>query len=77
MDLYPYGLGRAEANYLGDSVFAIDYLNGGGGLIVSDSLLLNTAGLFTPNGEPDNYKKYTVSGVAPPGTASVVGACRC
>jgi hypothetical protein len=66
------GWAGAEANYLGDSVFAIDYLNGGGGLISSDSLLLNTAGLFTPNGQPFNYKKYTVSGVAPPGTASVV-----
>jgi hypothetical protein len=66
------GWAGAEANFLGDGHFAIDFLNGGGGLISSADLLLNSAGLFVPNGQPFNYKQYSVLATAPAGTASLV-----
>jgi hypothetical protein len=65
------GWAGAEANFLGNGVFAIDFLNGVGGLIGSAALDLNGAGLFVPNGQPFNYKQYSVSAVAPAGTATV------
>jgi hypothetical protein len=65
------GWAGAEANALfADAVFAIDFLNGGGGVIGSSSLSLPPT-LFIANGEPFQYKPYTVSGVAPLGTAFV------
>ena len=59
-------------NYLASkSEFAIDFFNGGGGLLGSASIDLVAAGLFTPNGLAFNYKKYSVGGTAPLGTATV------
>jgi hypothetical protein len=66
----------AEANYSGlntagaNTVFAIDFLDGLGALISSAELDLEAAGL----GGPDpglNYELFSVSAVAPAGTATV------
>jgi hypothetical protein len=67
------GWAGAEANALmARAVFALDFLNGGGGTISSSELdLLPT--LLVPNGQPFNYKYFAVAGVAPAGTASVQG----
>jgi len=65
------GWAGAEANYFGGAEFAIDFLNGAGGLIGGATLDLIAAGLFTDNGEPFNYKQYTVIAVAPAGTEIV------
>jgi len=65
------GWAGAEANALmADAEFAIDFLNGGGGVIGGTSLSLLPT-LFTPNGQPFNYKKYVLAAVAPAGTAAV------
>jgi hypothetical protein len=64
------GWAGAEANFLGNGVFAINFLNGGGGLISSASLDL-TAQMHVANGQSFNYKEYSISGVAPAGTAFV------
>jgi hypothetical protein len=64
------GWAGAATNFLGGAEFAIDYLNAGNAVIGSTTLnLLPT--LAVPNGEPFNYKKYTLSGVSPAGTAFV------
>lgn len=63
------GWAGAEANFLGDAFFAIDFLDAGQNLISSVDLDLIAAGLFAPNGQPFNYKQYVVAGVAPAGTA--------
>jgi len=65
------GWAGAEANFLGGAELAIEFRDGGGGLIGAASLDLIAAGLFVPNGEPFNYKLYTVTGVAPAGTVVV------
>jgi hypothetical protein len=53
-----------------DAVFALEFLNGGGTVIGGTvQSLLPT--LLTPNGEPFNYKQYTVGGTAPAGTVAV------
>lgn len=65
------GWAGAEANFLGDARFAIDFLNVGGTPISSVELNLNAAGLFVANGEPFNYKQYTLSGNSPAGTVNV------
>jgi hypothetical protein len=65
------GWAGAEANMLGTAVFAIDFFNGVGGLISSQTLNLNTAGLFVPNGQPFNYKEYSLSAIAPAGAVTV------
>ena len=65
------GWAGAEANALmQDAQFAIEFLNGGGGMIGGSTLSLLPT-LFTPNGESFNYKKYTLSAIAPAGTAIV------
>jgi len=65
------GWAGAEANALmTNAEFAIDFLGGGGGLLGTSSLSLLPT-LFVPNGQPFNYKQYTVAGVAPVGTAFV------
>lgn len=65
------GWAGAEANALmGGAEFAIEFLNGGGGVIGGASVnLLPT--LFVPNGEAFNYKQYMVMATAPAGTATV------
>jgi hypothetical protein len=67
------GWAGAEANLLvADAQFAIEFLNGGGGVIggMTLSLLPN---LLVPNGQAFNYKQYTLSSLAPVGTVSVRG----
>lgn len=65
------GWAGAEPNALmQDAQFAIDFLDGNNAVIGGSTLSLLPT-LFVPNGEPFNYKKYTVSAVAPPGTAVV------
>ena len=66
------GWAGAEANYLaGGSFFALDFLNGANAVIGGASLDLVAAGLFVPNGQPFNYKQYSVQGTAPAGTVTV------
>jgi hypothetical protein len=65
------GWAGAEANFMGTGQFAIDFLNSGGNPISSVELNLNAAGLLTPNGQPFNYKQFTLSGISPAGTTSV------
>lgn len=66
------GWAGAEQNFFAEgAVFALDFLDAGGGLLSSAQLDLLSAGLKTPNGEPFSYKQYTVSGVAPAGTVAV------
>jgi hypothetical protein len=65
------GWAGAEANALmRDAVFALDFLNVGGGLISSSELSLMPT-LFVNNGQPFNYKFYQLSALAPAGTAAV------
>lgn len=64
------GWAGAEANYLSaGSQIAVEFLNGVGGVIGGDIDPL--AALFVPNGQPFNYKQYSASALAPPGTVSV------
>jgi hypothetical protein len=65
------GWAGAEPNFLAGAVFALDFLNAGGGVIGSSVLDLIGAGLFVDNGQPFDYKQYSVSGVAPAGTTMV------
>lgn len=69
------GWAGAQANYLSaGSQFAVEFLNSGGTEIPLSGmeLVLETAGLFTPNNFPEfNYKQYSVSATAPAGTVSV------
>lgn len=65
------GWAGAEANALmRDAVFALDFLNGSGGVISSSELSL-LPNLYVSNGQPFNYKQYSVTGIAPAGTVSV------
>jgi hypothetical protein len=57
---------------MADALFAVEFLDGGGVEIPASGAelsLLST--LITPNGQPFNYKEYTVSATAPAGTVSV------
>jgi len=65
------GWAGAEANALMQGAeIAIDYLNSSSALISSSTVnLLPT--LFVPNGQPFNYKMYTINSIAPAGTAFV------
>jgi hypothetical protein len=66
------GWAGAEPNaLLGGAEFALEFLNGGGGLISGAEVDLIAAGLFTDNGQPFDYKQYMVQAVAPAGTALV------
>ena len=65
------GWAGAEANFLAaDAVFAIDFLNSGGGVLSTSSLSLLPT-LNAPNGQAFSYKQYTVIGTAPAGTTQV------
>jgi hypothetical protein len=65
------GWAGAEANALmTDAVFALDFLDGGGSPLSSVTLSLLPT-LYAVNGEPFNYKQYSVSGIAPAGAAIV------
>lgn len=67
------GWAGAEPNFLArDVVFAVEFLNAGGTEIaLSGTELSLMPTLIVPNGQPFNYKQYTVSAVAPAGTAFV------
>ncbi len=66
------GWAGAEANLLAfQTVFALDFYDGVGVLLGSATADLFALGLMTPNGEPFNYKQFTVMGLAPPDTALV------
>lgn len=65
------GWAGAEPNFLAtDAVIALEFLDGSGAVIggVVQSLM---GQLFVDNGQPFDYKQYTVAGVAPVGTATV------
>lgn len=65
------GWAGGEANaQLGDARFGIEFLNASGTQIGGQSISLMST-LLVPNGQPFNYKQYTVQSVAPAGTASV------
>lgn len=66
------GWAGAEANFLAQgAVFALDFLDAGGGVLSTSELDLLAAGLQTPNGQPFSYKQYMVAGVAPAGATTV------
>jgi hypothetical protein len=65
------GWAGAEANVLmADAVFALEFLDAGAS-VIGGSVLSLMPTLFTPNGQPFNYKQYSVSATAPAGTVSV------
>jgi hypothetical protein len=65
------GWAGAEANALmADAEFALEFRSAGNALLGSVELSLLPT-LFVDNGEPFDYKQYSVVGVAPAGTASV------
>jgi hypothetical protein len=65
------GWAGAEANYMAtQSVLAIDFLNGASSVIGGTELDLVASGLFTGNGQPFNYKQYTVMATAPAGAVT-------
>jgi hypothetical protein len=66
------GWAGAEANFLGRAVFAVEFLDGLGGEILASGTELDiTAALLVPNGEPFNYKQFTVAAIAPLGAVEV------
>jgi hypothetical protein len=66
------GWAGAESNLLAsDAVFALDFYDGIGGLLSSTTADLYALGLFVPNGEPFNYKQFSVSAIAPANTSFV------
>lgn len=65
------GWAGGEANYGSGAEFAVEFLDVTGGVIGGSVLDLVANGLLTDNGEAFNYKQYTVSAVAPAGTAWV------
>lgn len=66
------GWAGAEANaQMQGAVFALDFLDVNGTTLSSASIDLLAAGLLTPNGQPFNYKQYSVTATAPAGAAIV------
>ena len=67
------GWAGAEANAaMADAVLAVEFLDAGGVEIpLSGAQLSLLPTLVVDNGEPFDYKKYTVEAVAPDGTATV------
>jgi len=72
------GWAGAEANYSGlivgtrtRSEFAIEFLDSANVIIGSSVLDLGANGLGAANGNPFNYKQYTVSATAPANTVTV------
>jgi hypothetical protein len=65
------GWAGAEANFLGVAQFDLQFLNGANAVIGGSTLNLNTAGLFVPNGQPFNYKPYSLTATAPAGSVNV------
>ena len=67
------GWAGAEQNaLLSDAVLAVEFLDGGGNEIpLSGTELSILPTLFASNGQPFNYRQYTLSAIAPAGTVSV------
>ncbi|MEP7367801.1 MAG: PEP-CTERM sorting domain-containing protein [Acidobacteriota bacterium] len=66
------GWAGAEANFLADeAVFRLLFFDAGDAFLGGGTLDLFAAGLLTPNGQPFNYKEYSLSMVAPANTAKV------
>lgn len=66
------GWAGAEANFLAAKAeFGIEFLNAGNAVIGGQTLDLFGAGLLTPNGQPFNYKPYSVKSTAPLGTTTI------
>jgi hypothetical protein len=72
------GWAGAEANYSGliaggptISEFYIQFLNSANAVIGSTTLDLAAAGLGVVNGQPFNYKLYSLSAMAPAGTVTI------
>lgn len=60
-----------EANVMAERFeFALEFLDAGNSILSASALDLAVAGLLVPNGQPFNYKQYTLTGVAPVGTVS-------
>ena len=65
------GWAGAEANALmTDAQFAVEFLNGANA-VIGGSVLSLLPSLYVTNGQPFNYKQYTVAAVAPAGTVAV------
>jgi len=71
------GWAGAESNYVGltdptvKSQFVLQFLNSSSTVIGSSTIDLVPLGLGVPNGNPFQYKQFTVTGTAPAGTTSV------
>lgn len=65
------GWAGAEPNFLGGAFFAVEFLDASETRIGGNSLDLIAAGLFIDNGQPFDYKLYSVSAIAPAGTVTV------
>ncbi len=66
------GWAGAEANALMTRAeFAVEFFDAGNNMVGGAPFNLSTNGLFVPNGQPFNYKQYTVAAIAPPDTAFV------
>lgn len=66
------GWAGAEANYMAKrSLFTVEFFDSANAPIGSTELDLVAAGLFVSNGQPFNYKQYSLSGIAPPGAVTV------
>lgn len=66
------GWAGAEANALmGDAVFALEFLDAGNSVLAGSAQLSLLPTLTTPNGEPFNYKQYSLIATAPAGTVNV------
>jgi hypothetical protein len=66
------GWAGAEANALmGDAVFALEFLDAGNSVLAGSAQLSLLPTLTLPNGEPFNYKQYSVMATAPAGTVNV------
>jgi hypothetical protein len=66
------GWAGAEPNFLaGDAVFALEFLAADGTTVLGGSVLSLLPTLYIDNGEPFDYKMYTLTGTSPAGTAFV------
>lgn len=65
------GWAGAEANALGQFVFALEFFDAANTLLAGNYLDLNAAGLYVVNGLAFNYKAFTITAPAPVGTAFV------
>jgi hypothetical protein len=66
------GWAGAEANALmGDAVFALEFLDAGNSVLAGSAQLSLWPTLTSPNGEPFNYKQYSLIATAPAGTVNV------